>query len=255
MDKLVVDPEFKALIPALLQDERTGLEASIKAEGCRDLLVAWKRPDCLILVDGHNRLEICVANMIPYGVREVEFEDRDEAKLWILRNQLSRRNITMAQRTQLVLMMEPILKAQAKKRQSGGQGGALLPPMSAEASGDTRDRLARLAGVGHDYIDKAKVVLAEADPETKAKVLSGELKMNTAFRELRPESGAAKRLDRAPAPKTPKTYQPDLSAGDRIGKGVILAHEAINCLIRIPKTDPLRKRGFQMVSDWIRANK
>lgn len=39
------------------------------------------------------------------------------------------------------------------------------------------------------------------------------------------------------------------------GKGVMLANEAINCLMRIPKNDPLRKRGFQIVTDWIRHNK
>lgn len=40
-----------------------------------------------------------------------------------------------------------------------------------------------------------------------------------------------------------------------VGKGVALANEAINCLIKIPKNDALRKRGFQIVMDWIKANK
>src|SRR5262249_26906149 len=38
------------------------------------------------------------------------------------------------------------------------------------------------------------------------------------------------------------------------GVGVLRAHEAINCLKRIPKNDSLRKRGFQVVTDWIRHN-
>ncbi len=41
----------------------------------------------------------------------------------------------------------------------------------------------------------------------------------------------------------------------RPGKGVQLAHEAINCLIRIPKNDALRRRGLQIVADWIEAHK
>jgi hypothetical protein len=36
--------------------------------------------------------------------------------------------------------------------------------------------------------------------------------------------------------------------------GTIRAHEAINCLMRIPKNDALRERGFQIVMDWIRQN-
>jgi ParB-like chromosome segregation protein Spo0J len=39
------------------------------------------------------------------------------------------------------------------------------------------------------------------------------------------------------------------------GVGIIRGHEAINCLIRIPKNDALRKRGFQVVTDWIRHNR
>jgi transcriptional regulator with XRE-family HTH domain len=39
-----------------------------------------------------------------------------------------------------------------------------------------------------------------------------------------------------------------------LGVGLVLAHEALNFLTRIPKDDALRKRGFQVVTDWIRHN-
>ena len=52
---LTIDPEFKNLIPPLTSEEYAGLEESILAEGCRDSLVAWHG----ILIDGHNRYEIC----------------------------------------------------------------------------------------------------------------------------------------------------------------------------------------------------
>ena len=59
---LKIDPEFKALIPPLTPDERAGLEASILTEGCRDALIVWGD----ILIDGHNRYEICTKHNIPY---------------------------------------------------------------------------------------------------------------------------------------------------------------------------------------------
>lgn len=43
--------------------------------------------------------------------------------------------------------------------------------------------------------------------------------------------------------------------GQRRGIGVIQANEAINCLIKIPKNDGLRNRGFQLVMDFIKRNK
>lgn len=54
-----IDPEFKALIPPLDADERAQLEANIVADGCRDPLVLW----CDVLLDGHNRHEICTRRM------------------------------------------------------------------------------------------------------------------------------------------------------------------------------------------------
>jgi len=52
----------------------------------------------------------------------------------------------------------------------------------------------------------------------------------------------------------PKRTKPESTVGLR-GMGVIRAHEAINCLKRIPKDDGLRKRGFQVVADWLKHNK
>ena len=62
MGILKIDPEFKSLIPPLTPDERAGLEASILTEGCRDALIVWGD----ILIDGHNRYEICTKHNIPY---------------------------------------------------------------------------------------------------------------------------------------------------------------------------------------------
>lgn len=56
-----------------------------------------------------------------------------------------------------------------------------------------------------------------------------------------------------PEDKKPKTTKKP--EGELQGKGVALANEAIGCLMRIPKNDGLRERGFQIVKDWIRRNK
>ena len=52
-----IDPEFKSLLAPLSPEEYNQLQANIEADGCREPLVIWKGED--ILVDGHNRLEIC----------------------------------------------------------------------------------------------------------------------------------------------------------------------------------------------------
>ena len=87
--KLKIDKEFKTLIPPLSPKEYEQLEANIIADGCREPIVIWNG----YIIDGHNRYEICKKNHIGYKVKEMSFESRDEAVVWICTNQLGRRNI------------------------------------------------------------------------------------------------------------------------------------------------------------------
>ena len=93
-DSLRIDPEFKALIPPLSAIEFASLEASILEEGCRDPLVVWTEEK--IMIDGHNRYAICSAHGIPYQTVEMSFDSPNAVKVWMLLNQLGRRNLTSA---------------------------------------------------------------------------------------------------------------------------------------------------------------
>jgi anti-sigma-K factor RskA len=96
----IIDPEFKGLIQPLSADERQQLEHNITTEGeCREAIILWGK----IIVDWHNRYEICTRHGIEFGIREMEFESRDAAKIWILNEQLGRRNLHEAARIEIVL--------------------------------------------------------------------------------------------------------------------------------------------------------
>jgi N6-adenosine-specific RNA methylase IME4 len=88
--EIQIDAEFKALIPPLAPDELAQLEANILRDGCRDPLVVWDG----ILIDGHNRHEICVRHGLPFETVEMEFDDREAAMDWMDANQLGRRNLS-----------------------------------------------------------------------------------------------------------------------------------------------------------------
>jgi len=104
------DKEFSGLVPKLADEEYKQLEANIIKEGCRDPLVLWKG----ILLDGHNRYEICQKNNIKFETVEIKLDSRDGAKIWIIQNQLGRRNLTPYQRGELVLGLEPLYAKHAK---------------------------------------------------------------------------------------------------------------------------------------------
>ena len=129
--QLIVDKEFKALIPPLSDEEYKGLEENIVKEGCRDSIVTWEG----VIVDGHNRYEICTRHNIPFNTVEKEFASRGEAIEWIILNQFGRRNLPAYDRAKLALTLKPIMVENAKARQGrnyGIQDGGLLPKKSWE---------------------------------------------------------------------------------------------------------------------------
>jgi N6-adenosine-specific RNA methylase IME4 len=87
-----IDIEFKSLIPPLKQDEYDLLEQNILTEGCHDALVLWLEED--ILLDGHNRYEICIKHNLPFSTRTISLSSRNAAMDWIDTNQLGRRNLS-----------------------------------------------------------------------------------------------------------------------------------------------------------------
>lgn len=97
-----VDPGFARLLAPLAPEERTALEQSILAEGCRDALLVWETDDGALLLDGHNRKDICERHGIAVRYQDVPgIADREDAELWIMANQLARRNLRDEQRSYL----------------------------------------------------------------------------------------------------------------------------------------------------------
>ena len=202
MTDLFFDNEFRSLIPPLSAEEREGLEESLKREGNRDPIIIWK--ETRLLLDGHNRYDICTANGISLQpAREMSFPDRNGAKVWIIRNQLGRRNLPAYPRTVLALQLEELLRPAAKEMHEAtypkeGQKGfqsANVPPMLAEhkaADREVREQVARVAHVSHGTVDKVKIIEAKATPEQKAALVSGEATIHSAYMEIKRDEARVK---------------------------------------------------------------
>lgn len=84
---------------------------------------------------------------------------------------------------ELALKMEEIFKARAKENiKAGGQAGGKGPQNSAEALQpmETREEIAKLAGVSHDTIDKVKKIQRNAVPELMQAARTGEVSIRAA---------------------------------------------------------------------------
>lgn len=179
LGKVLINPDFDSLIPPLSDEELSGLEKSILDEGVRDPIVTWHG----YIIDGHNRYRIATKHGIPYEVTEREFADEESVKLWMIQNQLSRRNISPYQRSLLALKLKPLIAAKAKERQRDS-GGAVVQK-SAEPPIKTRDELATIAGVSHDTIAKVEKLQSEAPAELLELVEHGDMSINAAYQQIR----------------------------------------------------------------------
>ena len=179
--ELTVDPEFRDLIPPLNEEELKLLEASLVADGCESPLIVWNG----VIVDGHNRYAICRKHGIPFSIQEKNFSSRDDAMLWMLRNQLGRRNLNSYQRVELVLKFEPLVKSAAEQRMLAGKVANPVPTLAqGQTKGETRDHLSEAAGVSHGTFAKAKKLVQSADEETKRELRAGKVTVNRAYTEL-----------------------------------------------------------------------
>ena len=178
---LTVDPEFRDLIPPLNEEELKLLEESLVADGCESPLIVWNG----VIVDGHNRYAICRKHEIPFAIQEKNFSSRDDAMLWMLRNQLGRRNLNSYQRVELVLKFEPLVKNAAEQRMLAGKAANPVPTLAqGQTKGKTRDHLSEAAGVSHGTFAKAKKLVQSADEETKRELRAGKVTVNRAYTEL-----------------------------------------------------------------------
>ena len=109
-----IDSEFRTLIPPLTEEEFSQLEANCLENGIQDSLKVWDG----ILIDGHNRYEIAEKHGLEFKTEEMEFSGRTDAKLWIIKNQLGRRNLSTYDRSILALKLKPVIAEKAKAQQT-----------------------------------------------------------------------------------------------------------------------------------------
>ncbi len=175
-DDIVVKSDLQNFITPLSEDSKEQLEENIKLNGCLDPLTLWEQENGdLVLIDGHNRYDICQRNDIPFKVRILQFNNVDEAKDWMINHQLGRRNLNPDQ-----LSYFRGLKYERMKKKRGGYDKVL----SSGQSGDkTSEILAREFNVSDRTIlrdaefAKGIEIIAKSNPQLKNDILLGRVKV------------------------------------------------------------------------------
>jgi len=177
-DDIIIDDEFVRIFPKL--DERTSaeLERDILEHGCIVPLVLWDG----ILIDGHNRYEIVKKHDMPVNTVSMEFASRDLVVIWIIENQILRRNLTPMQ-----LSFYRGTHYHLEKRVQGTTNQFSTESEKAQNGpfrSNTAERLAEHYNVSRNTIKRDAQVanaisaIGEVSPDIKMDILSGKTRVS-----------------------------------------------------------------------------
>ena len=182
--KLKIDPSFKSLIRPLNQQEYLQLEANLLSDGCRDPIVTWNG----VIIDGHNRYDICSRHNIPFTCEEKDFSCREEAVAWICANQLGRRNLTDETKKYLIGLQYDNKKIANTKKNVDGKNQYIDMQNPDNRSSGYRNRTAQTIAeennISHSTVEKYAIYsraikeIAKKSLELSSKILSGDYKVS-----------------------------------------------------------------------------
>ena len=185
---ITINEDIRSFIDPLTPVEYAALERSLLADGCRDALVLWRD----VLIDGHNRYDICRKHDIAFRtVQNDRFESLEEVMLWVIDNNLARRSVSDFQRGMLALRRKEIVAARATQRATespasapdaaqndaaeAGEGGDPLDP-----PWNTREDVAKAARVSANTLSQIERIRKTAAPQLVEAVRSGTISVSAA---------------------------------------------------------------------------
>ena len=171
--KYTIDPEFQKVFAAKEAEQYEELKESIRNDGVRDRLIVWDEMN--ILLDGHTRHQIYEElrkelgeefRIKPPKIIMMSFANRDDAKMWMIHNQIMRRNLTTFQRVEAALQFKEFFAAKAKENQKAGVS------LNSEKGIVVVEELAKLAKTSSDTVGKVMKILANANKAGAAKAIT-----------------------------------------------------------------------------------
>ena len=177
-------PELAELLPPLSGEQLAALEKDILQNGCYAPIIV---NEDLVVVDGHNRQQICTRHDLPYKMAVFAFDDLLEAKPWALDTQKGRRNLDKWELGKIALKLRPEIEARAKANQQAYHGNqyesgpsATLPEVHS-APVDTRKELAASVGLGERTMGKVMQIDEHAPAAVKEALDKKELSINQGY--------------------------------------------------------------------------
>ena len=186
ISELKTNETISNLIPEMTEKEYLDLKTSIDEEGIRHAIDI--NADNTIL-DGRHRVRVCKS----LGIESIRCNRHDlsesEAIKFVRDTAVERRNLTDAQRLNIILNSEDVIAdiEKIKKNRGGDRGNQYkkmpIGSVGPNAKKESNVEIGKLAGVSKSTVTRAKKVKRE-NPEAYEKVIKGESTFNAEYEKL-----------------------------------------------------------------------
>lgn len=203
MKELTTDPKLKELFKPLPEKELSELKDKLLTKYDGTPLYIWKNN---IIVDGHNRYPILKEYNIDFNIENVEDFlgnncTRSDVMQWMMSHQEARRNLELGEKIYANSLIAEEIEIENKEKVSKAVSESNKNRNSNSVQMDrtekyetskshtlpthTREQIAKMSGVGTGTVARYDAVMNSDDEELKEKVKTGQVKIGTAYREIK----------------------------------------------------------------------
>ena len=176
--------ELRSYLPMMEDDLLKQLKEDVRKNGVNDPILYWVTPEGKkLVIEGHTRLTAAISahkKDVPTKEIKEDFNSLDDIKLWMIKHQFQRRNLSSLERIELAFHSKETIEKTAKQNLSkAGKGENINNPI------DTTAEIAKIAGVGRTTVIRYTNVLANASQAVLKKLKQGEISINAAYSSIK----------------------------------------------------------------------
>lgn len=235
--ELKSDKRYKDIFQ-ITKDEFKAQESLAVSDGeIYEPLFVWKGQ--AILVYGYHLMKILKAHPdIKYTMREIEFQDWEQALVWAIEHYIAKPEVRLWQKLEAAINCESYWSLKAKAKQARGKRNDLALGTTARlASTKVNAVIARKVGCCESYVDFFKKIYSSGKKDIIEKCRSGEVTINAAHAKLFPPVNK-KTAKSTPKPDTPMRL--DIGGGaifDECERNIEVGAKKTSCFNGVP-VDP-----------------
>jgi len=167
--------EYANKFPMMGEEKFKWLVNDIKQNGLMDVIYTYEGK----ILDGRNRYKACLEAGVEPRFQKWNGEHGSIGHFVFAKN-AGRRDLTASQRSMIAMEFEPILAEEAKKRMLAGKKANPTPISEEGSKGETLDKLAAMAKVGHGTMGLAAKIKKRGTQELSDAVKDGKIPVNVA---------------------------------------------------------------------------